>query len=213
VGGSPASVGHVRWPVGVVNVVYGLGQDPAVVAERARVDGFEHIDGGDEWPHDGLALPVYDRFAMKPKAGHSSGPWPTWSWDDTVARFRAAPGARLEPWGNCVVNSDDACRAIVAEVPGLRLLLDVGHVTAWGGDPCALLPLAGHVQLRQARVGEAQSVEGIVDFRAILDGLEHLGYDGRLSIEYYDLPDRGWPLADPVGPALAVAAEVRALMS
>jgi sugar phosphate isomerase/epimerase len=197
----------------VVSVVYGLGREPAEVADLARSQGFEHVDGGEGWPADGLALPVYDRFSMKPAAGHSSGPWPNWSWDDTVARFRAAPGARLEPWGGCVVNSDDACRAVVEEVPGLRLLLDVGHVTAWGGDPVALLGLAGHVQLRQARVGEAQATEGIVDFAAILRELERLGYDGRLSVEYFDLPDRGWPLADPMGAALATATELRALMA
>jgi sugar phosphate isomerase/epimerase len=203
----------MRWPLGVVNVAYGQGRDPAEVTGEAAADGFEHIDGGEDWPAEGLAVPVYDRFAMKPKAGCSSGPWPKWTWEETVERFRAAPGARLEPYGTCVVNSDDACRAIVEAVPGLRLLLDVGHVTGWGGDPVALLPLAGHVQLRQARVGEAQATTGIVDFRAILRGLERIGYDGRLSVEYFDLPDRGWPLDDPRGAARETAAELRALMA
>jgi hypothetical protein len=202
----------MRWPLGVVNIAYGQGGDPAAVAASAAADGFEHVDGGEDWPADGLAVPVYDRFSMRPSPGCSSGPWPNWSWEKTVELFRAAPSCRLEPWGNCVVNSDDACRAIVEEVPGLRLLLDVGHVTGWGGDPVALLPLAGHVQLRQARVGEAQATTGIVDFRAILSGLDRLGYDGRLSIEYFDLPDRGWPLDDPRAAALETAAEVRALM-
>jgi sugar phosphate isomerase/epimerase len=86
-------------------------------------------------------------------------------------------------------------------------------VTGWGGDPVALLPLAGHVQLRQARVGEAQATSGIVDFRAILDGLERIGYEGALSVEYFDLPDRGWPLDDPRAAANETAAEIRALMS
>jgi hypothetical protein len=196
----------------VVNVVYGLGGDPAEVAALAAADGYDHIDGGQDWPDGGLALPIVDRFAMRPAPGCSTGPFPKWTWEETVERFRAVPGARLEPYGTCVVNSDDACRAICEEVPGLRLLLDVGHVTGWGGDPVALLPLAGHVQLRQARPGEPQATTGTVDYRAILQGLERIGYEGALSIEYFDLPDRGWPLDDPRAVALEAAAEVRALM-
>ena len=99
------------------------------------------------------------------------------------------------------------------EVPGLRLLLDTGHVANWGEDPVELLPYAGHVQLRQARKGVAQALEGDVDFRAVLDGLRALDYHGLISVEYFDLPDMGWPLDDPVSWACALADHVRPLLT
>jgi hypothetical protein len=43
--------------------------------------------------------------------------------------------------------------------------------------------------------------------------LEALDYRGLLSIEYFDLPDMGWRLDDPVGHAIALAAEVRPLLA
>jgi hypothetical protein len=46
----------------------------------------------------------------------------------------------------------------------------------------------------------------------VLAELERLDYRGLLSVEYFDLPDYGWPLEDPVGHAVALAAHVRALM-
>ncbi len=195
-------------------MTYGMGRSPADVARSASDDGFDFVDGGIGWPPDGLALPIVDRFSMKPLDGYSSGPWPTWTWEQVVEQWRAAPGCRLEPWGRCVVNSNEACLEIVREVPGLRLLLDVGHVVAWGGDPVELLPHAGHVQLRQARLGTAQcgDADGDVDFVAVLDGLDALGYTGGLSIEYFDLPDAGWPLDDPRAHAIETARRVRALM-
>ena len=97
-------------------------------------------------------------------------------------------------------------------VPGLRLLVDTGHVANWGEDPVELLPWADHVQLRQARRGVAQALEGDVDFRRVFDRLEQVGYNGRLSVEYFDLPDMGWPLDDPPAFAVALFEEVRALL-
>ena len=42
--------------------------------------------------------------------------------------------------------------------------------------------------------------------RAVLARLADLGYSGRLSIEYFDLPDNGWPLDDPAQWARDLAA-------
>jgi hypothetical protein len=36
---------------------------------------------------------------------------------------------------------------IMDEVPGLRLLVDTGHVADWGGDPIEMLEFAGHAYL------------------------------------------------------------------
>ena len=103
-------------------------------------------------------------------------------------------------------------RALAEAVPGVRFLVDTGHVTAWGGDVLEALPLADHVQLRDARVGAAQVApgEGDVDFAEVLRRLEDLGYRGRVSIEYFDLPEHGWPCADVRAHALALRERVLA---
>ena len=78
-----------------------------------------------------------------------------------------------------------------------------------------LLHLADHVQLRQAAKGRPQLYPdegGDVDFVAVLRELERLDYRGLLSVEYFDLPDYGWPLDDPVDHAIAMQAHIRALM-
>ena len=132
-----------------------------------------------------------------------------------IGQWRDFPLAdRLaERTGSAVVGDNDAVRAMLEAVPGLRLTLDVGHVTAWGGDPIELLAFADHVQLRQARVGAIQSRSGSVDFAGILDTLASLDYAGRLSVEYFDLPERGWGFDDPRGAALETAREIRALFA
>ena len=50
----------------------------------------------------------------------------------------------------------ETARAMIDEVPGLRLLVDTGHVADWGGDPLEMLEFADHVQLRQGRPGSTQ---------------------------------------------------------
>lgn len=205
-------------PLGVVDIVYA----PRPVTERAELalaDGFEHIDVLVD-DASGLPLPVGCPTAFpKPRPGWCSTPAPRAGpglWERTVELFRAAPGALLEPWAGAVVNSVDACRAMMDAVPGLRLLVDTGHVADWGGDPLELLPYAGHVQLRQGRPGTAQlhvdDPTGVVDFGAVIDRLRALDYAGRLSVEYFDLPDLGWPLADPRPWAVDLAARVRPML-
>lgn len=204
------------WPLGVVEIVFA--PDPApVAAERAAVLGFDHIDvlADVDGP---LVLPVGDRIAFpSPRPGCSTPAPPDGPgmWERAVAAFRRCPGARLEPWGGSVCGSVERVRAFLDEVPGLRLLVDTGHVAGWGEDPCDLLEWADHVQLRQARRGAVQvhvDDGGDVDFRAVLHRLDALGYQGLLSVEYFDLPDRGWQLDDPVGHACALARRVRELM-
>lgn len=202
------------WPLGVVDVVFAPA--PLVdAASTARRLGFEHIDISGDW--DGpLDLPVGDRMSFPSPQPHRSCPAPPdepGMWDRAVRAYRRCPGARIEPWGGSILGSVERARAMLAEVPGLELLVDTGHVASWGEDPCELLDAAGHVQLRQARFGQVQAPadDGDVDFRRLLRRLEQVGYRGLLSVEYFDLPDRGWPLSDPVGHAVALAALVRAL--
>jgi sugar phosphate isomerase/epimerase len=209
----------VAIPLGVVDLVYA----PRPTAESAALavaDGFEHIDVLIDVDPATLPLPVGCPTSFpKPRAGWCSTPAPRdepGAWERTGAWFRAAPGALLEPWAGAVVHSADRCRAMMAEVPGLRLLVDTGHVADWGGDVLELLPYADHVQLRQGRPGAAQvhadDPWGVVDFDAVVRRLRELEYTGRLSVEYFDLPEYGWPLADPRAWALDLAARVRPLL-
>ena len=202
------------YPLGVVDVVFGALELPDA-AQRAADLGFDHIDVPYDWEGP-LALPVGDRIAFpSPRAGGSTPAPPAGEgmWERAVDAYRRTPGCRVEPWPGSIVDSVAAVRALLDEVPGLRLLVDTGHVACWGEDPCELLAWADHVQLRQARRGEAQTLTGDVDFGAVLGRLDALGYTGLLSIEYFDLPEHGWPLDDPVAHAVTLADEVRTLMS
>lgn len=210
-------------PLGVVDIVYAATPDPAARSRQAAADGFAHVDVLDGVDPASLALPVGCPIAFpKPRPGWCATPAPAAGsigdagmWERCVRWFRAASGALLEPWAGAVVHSTETCRAMLAEVPGLRLLVDTGHVADWGEDPVALLELADHVQLRQGAPGRTQlhvdDPDGVVDFAAVLARLDALGYDGLLSVEYFDLPEQGWPLADPRAWALDLAVAVRAL--
>ena len=188
-------------------------------ALAAQADGFEHIDPLLGTDPASLALPIGCPTAFpKPQPGWCATPAPVAAdgmWERAVRWWQAAPGALLEPWAGAVVNSAETVRAFRAEVPGVRLLVDTGHVADWGGDPCELLELADHVQLRQGKRGHTQvhvdDPGGVVDFAAVLARLEQLDYRGRLSVEYFDLPENGWPLEDPERWASDLAAHLRAL--
>lgn len=207
-------------PLGVVDIVYGREPDVAVRAQLARADGFDHIDVLVDVDPAMLALPIGCPTSFpKPRVGWCATPAPRRAeggdgmWERCVRWFRAAPGALLEPWAGAVVHSAETCRAMMAEVPGLRLLIDTGHVADWGEDPVELLELADHVQLRQGRPGCTQlhvdDPTGVVNFSGVMDRLDRLGYVGKLSVEYFDLPAQGWPLTDPRQWALDLAASLR----
>jgi sugar phosphate isomerase/epimerase len=193
-------------PIGVVDVVYGIG-DPAGASRLARADGFEHIDVMLGTDPALLALPVGCPTAFpKPQPRWCATPAPAdgpGAWDRARRWWQAAPGALLEPWAGACVNSIERVHAFRAEVPGVRLLVDTGHVADFGEDPCALLEYADHVQLRQGKPGATQvhvdDPDGVVDFTKVFARLDALGYRGRVSVEYFDLPEHGWPLADPRG--------------
>jgi sugar phosphate isomerase/epimerase len=192
-------------PLGVVEVVYGLDGDAVSRARLAADDGYAHIDVMVDVDPATLARPVGCPTAFpKPVAGWCATPAPIDTdgmWERCVRWFRAAPGALLEPWAGAVVHSRETAEAMMAEVPGLRLLVDTGHVADWGGDPLELLAYADHVQLRQGAPGRTQlhvdDPDGVVRFDAVLAALDARGYEGLLSVEYFDLPEQGWALDDP----------------
>jgi sugar phosphate isomerase/epimerase len=209
----------LRWPIGVVDIVYARRGDVANRALAARADGYEHIDPLLGTDPASLALPIGCPTAYpRPRPGWCATPAPSAGagmWERAVRWWKEAPNALLEPWAGAVVNSADAVRAFRAEVPELRLLVDTGHVADWGGDPCELLELADHVQLRQGKPGQTQvhadDPSGAVDFVAVLRRLDEVDYRGRLSVEYFDLPENGWPLDDPEGWARDLAVRLRTM--
>jgi sugar phosphate isomerase/epimerase len=209
----------VAFPLGVLDLAFRPAPPPEA-ARQAGALGFEHIDVVVEVDPATLALPVGCPTAFpKPQPGWCSTPAPRDGpdmWERTARWFRRAPGALLEPWAGATVCSLETVRAMQAEVPGLRLLVDTGHVADWGGDPLELLEHADHVQLRQGGPGHTQlhvdDPAGVVDFAAVLARLEALGYRGRLSVEYFDLPEYGWGLEDPLAWTVALAEHVRGLM-
>ena len=211
----------MRRAIGVVHVAFA--PDPVTVAaRRAAALGFDHIDVPAA-VEEALALPVGDRIAAaSPKEGCST-PAPARPesereadalWDRAVAAYRRTPSMLMEPWGGSICDSIERIRAMLEAVPGLRLLVDTGPVAGWGEDPIELLPHAGHVQLRQASKGQVQRHPddgGDVDFAAVIRQLDQLGYEGLVSVEYFDLPEYGWPLDDPVEHCVALAAHVRSV--
>jgi len=210
----------MRWPLGVMDIVYAARGDMVQRARAAQADGYAHIDPPLGTDPASLALPIGCPTAFpKPVDTWCSTPAPQadieGSWDRAVRWWRAAPHALLEPHASAVVCSAETVRAFRAAVPGVRLLVDTGHVANWGGDPCELLDLADHVQLRQGRPGQTQlhvdDPSGVVDFAAVFARLDAVGYEGRLSVEYFDLPEYGWPLADPAAWARDLAAALRDL--
>lgn len=205
-------------PIGVVDLAYGTERSVARRAELARADGFDHIDVLVDLVAEVHALPVGCPTAFpRPQATWCSTPAPPAAddaWDRTVRWWSAAPQALCEPWGGASIRSLADVQALTDAVPGVRFLIDTGHVTAWGGDVLELLPYAGHVQARDARPGEAQVTpgEGDVDFAAVLERLDVIGYAGGISVEYFDLPEHGWPREDPRADAVALQDLLRSLI-
>ncbi|MCU1464132.1 MAG: hypothetical protein JWM72_60 [Actinomycetia bacterium] len=208
----------LRWPLGVVDVAYARHADVVERARAAQSDGFEHIDCMVGTDPASLPLPIGCPTSFpKPVDAWCTTPAPSaaldGAWERAVRWWRRAPQALLEPWAGATVNSIESIRAFRAEAGDVRLLVDTGHVADWGGDPYELLELADHVQLRQGKPGHTQlhvdDPTGVVDFAEVFRTLERLDYRGKLSVEYFDLPDNGWGLDDPVQWACDLAARLR----
>jgi hypothetical protein len=208
-------------PLGIAKVAFGHETGAVEAARRAAALGFDHLDLG---LHDlagvepaDLALPVGDRLCgFEPVPGCTCrAARKGASWDEAVAVLRSRSDVRVEPTPASILNSVESVRAMCAAVPGLRITLDTGWVATWGEDPAELVDLAAHVQLRQARRGVPQvhpDDQGDVDFAAVLTALAGAGYRGLLSVEYFNLPDMGLSLDDPVGWSVDLARRIRPLL-
>jgi hydroxypyruvate isomerase len=89
---------------------------------------------------------------------------------------------------------------IIAEIdrPNVKLLFDVFHLQIMEGDIITrlenLLPLIGHVQIA-AVPSRAEPDEGEINYRAVFDALERIGYDGVVGCEYLPRADTKGGLA------------------
>jgi 2-dehydrotetronate isomerase len=79
--------------------------------------------------------------------------------------------------------------AVIDQVgrPNVRIQFDFYHVQIEGGDLMTRFaryrPVVGHVQIA-AVPSRAEPDEGEVNYAAILDMLDHSGYDGFVACEY-----------------------------
>uniref|UniRef100_A0A1I8GGX5 IKs producing slow voltage-gated potassium channel subunit alpha KvLQT1 n=2 Tax=Macrostomum lignano TaxID=282301 RepID=A0A1I8GGX5_9PLAT len=96
----------------------------------------------------------------------------------------------IEPISNIAdyyLNSYTDAVAIINDVPGLRLLLDLFHLQMLEGSLDSLpayLPLAGHVQIAQAPGRQEPGAPGDIDYGAVLRQIGEAGYSGCVGLEY-----------------------------
>ena len=126
-------------------------------------------------------------------------------------------GLRLsvEPHLDSIAAEPESAVLLVKSVPGLTLTVDYSHFIAQGTEQAAvhpLLPLAGHVHVRQAAPGRLQVAEdeGVINFDVIIDGLAGCGYRGALALEYLWSPWQGMNRVDVVTETLLLRRRLEA---
>jgi sugar phosphate isomerase/epimerase len=203
------------WTLGICELAWPGRTTPDCAREAHRL-GFSHLDTVRPRGSDELPIPVGAQFGPGPGRGWAwPAPGPTADWDAEIAALRGCAQPRVEPWAGSLFGSDAAIDRLVEQVPSVRLVVDTGHAAQWGGDPARYLHLADHVQFRQAAPGRGQLPpdDGEVDFAAIIAELRQGGYQGLFSVEYFDMPRFGWPLANPLELALRLAERLRPLLA
>jgi sugar phosphate isomerase/epimerase len=115
---------------------------------------------------------------------------------------------RIEPHAGSIVALPELARRLCADVPGLRLTLDVSHfeVQAVTLDRVLeLAPLASHLHVRAAKPGAIQVPwrDNETDFAAVLGALRSAGYAGAFCVEYVPMPKWRCDEVDVVTEALA----------
>jgi len=118
---------------------------------------------------------------------------------------------RIEAHAGSIVALPELAKRLCAEVPGLRLTLDVSHfeVQAVTLDRVLeLVPLASHLHVRAAKPGAIQIRwrDNETDFAALVDALRAAGYGGGYCVEYVPMPKWRCDELDVVTEALATRA-------
>ena len=95
----------------------------------------------------------------------------------------------VEPHVHSYLESPALTLELIEKVPGLKLALDYGHFVCLGyrqDEIDVLAPHAGHVHLRQAKMGELQTklAKGTINIPAELATLRNAGFNGYVALEY-----------------------------
>ena len=119
---------------------------------------------------------------------------------DYAEEYDVDVGIEYEP--ELLVECTEEVLALIDDIgrDSLGINLDVGHAAVYGEDPAeAIRRSAGHVTGLHLEdiVGGIRGKhyhripgEGDLDFRAIFDALDDIGYDGFATLELYTHPDR-----------------------
>lgn len=94
-----------------------------------------------------------------------------------------------EPHMGSLTPTPELAADLCNRVPGLKVTLDPSHFTLQYiplERMDVLIPLTGHVHVRQARAGKLQTLhsEGTIDFVKLVGQLRAVGYENGLSLEY-----------------------------
>ena len=202
--------------LGVVDVVYAVAWHHRGTGAARAADGFAHIDpmvgtdparsrcrsgarprsrgprrDGAPRPRRPTARPVgEDRRALPRRARLPDG---------AVGRL----GRRLDRAGARDARRGARSRAARRHRPRRRLGRRPARAAAVRAARAAA---PGHAGLDPT---PCRRPRGVVDFAAVVARLQRLGYDGRCSVEYFDLPEQGWALADPAPGPVDLAAPLR----
>ena len=101
-------------------------------------------------------------------------------------------GIGLEAHANTVIERPEAALRLMDEVyPEVGLTYDPSHFAMQGiplEETEPLLRYAVHIHVRDAAPGRMQERvgEGVVDFRWLVEALRRYGYEGALTIEYFN---------------------------
>ena len=118
---------------------------------------------------------------------------------------------RIEPHVGSIVPTPERVIQLCAEVPGLRLTLDLSHFELQnvGLDRVlTLVPLAGHLHIRAAKPGAIQVRwrDNETNFAALLESLRSVRYQGGFCVEYVPMERWRCDELDVVTEALATRA-------
>lgn len=95
----------------------------------------------------------------------------------------------VEPHIGSIVDAPDAAGQLCQDVPGLTLALDYTHFIRDGYTDAEVHPLLAHSSIFHARGGRPRRIqtsmaENTIDYRAVLDQMQKVGYDGYVVLEY-----------------------------
>jgi sugar phosphate isomerase/epimerase len=115
---------------------------------------------------------------------------------------------RIEAHAGSIAPVPELVSRLCADVPGLRLTLDLSHFELQSvtlDRMLTLVPLAGHLHVRAAKPGAIQVRwrDNETDFGALVAGLRGVEYAGAYCVEYVPMPKWRCDEIDVVTEALA----------